>query len=138
MIFLIFLFSSFAFSETYLVPCFDGSGACQVQNADKPVDALCEVQESEFGAVVFDLEIVDQDGNRRAWTPSEVVGSSEVIECSLNATEVQNQIDLRDQKKSDEDKDKKDKSDSWIAACLASKAGSVESLICLERGFPIE
>jgi hypothetical protein len=130
----------------YLVPCFDGSGACNIGTNQVPKDMLCqvpddsddydiEIKKRELGLLDKAKEAVGLKASlTRAWTPGDSVEVDEEIECVLNLTKKGQRLDAIAQKEVQE-KAKKDKQKSdWEAACSKAK-GEVELLICKERGF---
>lgn len=152
MILLLSLLISFgASAKTYLVPCNgDNTKVCQIKTNQAPGNALCQRPDSEFDGdgSVYDVRIVKIPdgfigsfldliglGNDRPWARGEIVADNERIVCTIDQDKVDAKEDARLAKEAEE-KAKKDKKNSdWTTACGGAKVGSVEALICEERGY---
>jgi hypothetical protein len=132
--------------KRYLVPCVDGSGACNIGTNQTPKDMLCEVPDDsndydieikkrELGLLDKAKEMVGLKASlTRAWTSGDSIEVDEEIECVLNLTKKGQRLDAIAEREIQE-KAKKDKQTlDWQTACGRAK-GDVELLICQERGF---
>lgn len=130
-------------NETYFVDCRIGpvppnyKRICRMVDENRVAsDYKIEIQKRELGLIDKAKELIGLDADlKREWSKDARLDPDEEIICTIDEVKKQERLNAIEAARQAEEAKKAKKDSDWATACSSVKAGSVEALVCLERGY---